>query len=271
MSQQHSLDLLQWTEQAVLWGGLALMLMVETLAPRAERRLGRRAAHMLRNTGVWLVGVLAVTLVFGTLLGDLFRWLADHRIGLLPMLGLPAWLGAVVGFLLLDFSDYVLHRLSHRLRPLWLLHCVHHSDTDVDVSTNLRHHPLYVLCTVAWKLVAAAAIGAPLPVFMVHEIAVIAVAQVHHAAIGWPRATDRLLAWLIITPRGHWLHHSPRRDRTDRNFGVTLSLWDRLAGTYSAPDSGTALFGLDALAADRWHSALGMLATPFRARRIARL
>jgi sterol desaturase/sphingolipid hydroxylase (fatty acid hydroxylase superfamily) len=247
------------------------MLMVETLAPRAERRLVQRAGHMLRNTALWLVGVLTVTLIFGALLGDLFRWLADHRVGLLHMVDIPAWLAAVVGFLLLDFSDYVFHRLSHRLRPLWLLHCVHHSDTDVDVSTNLRHHPLHVLCTVAWKLVSAAAIGAPLLVFMAHEIAVITVAHVHHAAIGWPPVVDRWLAWLVVTPRGHWLHHSLQRDRTDRNFGVTLSLWDRLAGTYSAPDAGAASFGLDALAANRWHSATGMLTTPFRARRIAEL
>jgi sterol desaturase/sphingolipid hydroxylase (fatty acid hydroxylase superfamily) len=108
-------------------------------------------------------------------------------------------------------------------------------------------------------------------VFRAHEIAVITVAHVHHAAIGWPPVVDRWLAWLVVTPRGHWLHHSPQRDRTDRNFGVTLSLWDRLAGTYSAPDAGAASFGLDALAANRWHSATGMLTTPFRARRIAEL
>ena len=44
-------------------------------------------------------------------------------IGLLPMLGAPSWVAAILGFLLLDFSDYVLHRLSHRLRPSWLPHC----------------------------------------------------------------------------------------------------------------------------------------------------
>ncbi len=271
MTESRAIEYMQYAEQAVLWGGLLLMLAVESLAPSYVRTMHGRMRHVLANTALWLFSVLLLTLLFGTLLGDLFRLLAEHRIGLLYYLPAPPWLVAIAGFLLLDFSDYIFHRLSHRLRPLWLLHCVHHSDRDVDVSTNLRHHPLELLTTIAWKLVAAAATGAPLLVFMAHELAVITLAQVHHAAVRWPAWIDRWLALLVITPRGHWIHHSPEPCETDANFGVTLALWDRLAGTYVHPFQERQSFGLHALLDARWHSAYGMLVTPFQARRNALL
>ena len=99
----------------------------------------------------------------------------------------------MIAFALLDASDYVFHRLSHNVRWLWLLHAVHHSDENLDVTTNLRQHPLHLVPTEAWNLIACAAIGVPAWVFLVHEIASLAFAHLHHAAIGWPRWIDRAL------------------------------------------------------------------------------
>jgi hypothetical protein len=72
------------------------------------------------------------------------NWPGLSGIGLLHFVALPTGLRLVLAFLLLDCADYAFHRLSHRSRVLWLLHSVHHSDTAVDVSTNLRHHPANV-------------------------------------------------------------------------------------------------------------------------------
>jgi sterol desaturase/sphingolipid hydroxylase (fatty acid hydroxylase superfamily) len=46
---------------------------------------------------------------------------------------------------LLDFFAYWNHRLMHALPPLWRLHALHHSDSDLDVTTTIRHHPVEVL------------------------------------------------------------------------------------------------------------------------------
>lgn len=261
---------LYMAQQYVLWGGLVVAWILESVAPRERQSWGLRARHGAHNLALWLIGILLVSILFGAGFANAAIWLERSRVGLLNAVDAPWAFRAVAGFLLLDFSTYVLHRLSHGTRILWLLHCVHHSDSRVDVTTNLRHHPLHVVCTMAWKLVAFAAIGPTTIVLIAHELLTIAVAHLHHSAIAWPRGADRWLSWLIISPRAHWVHHSCSSDETDSNYGATLSWWDRLAGTYVAPGR-IPRFGLSALEGRQWDSAIGMLSTPFRARKLTAL
>lgn len=256
----------------VLLFGFVLALAGELLLPAAGTRWNRaRLAHGAHNLVLWLIGVIVVSLVFGSTVWALLQWMQFRSVGLLYIVPLPAALHAVLAFALLDAADYFFHRLSHNLRWLWLMHAVHHSDAQVDVTTNLRQHPLHIVLTQFWKLAACAAIGVPAWVYLIHEILNLAVAYWHHAAIRWPRWIDRAFGWLIVTPRMHWAHHSPQPERTNSNYGVILSFWDRAFGTASAPAYDAAAFGLNALSAKQWHSALGMLATPWRARTLRQL
>ena len=52
---------------------------------------------------------------------------------------------------------------------------------------------------------------------------------------------------------------------------LLLSLWDRAFRTLTSPVDDAARFGLRALDAPRWHSAWGMLLTPWRARKLPEL
>ncbi len=274
MEAMQSLDTLRWLQSIaglVLFGGLAAMVLLEVLVPRdASVRSLRRVLHGTHNLILWICGIAVLSAVFGGTIWLMLQWFQFRRIGVLYMLPLPPLLHAVIAFALLDASDYVFHRLSHNVRWLWLLHAVHHSDENLDVTTNLRQHPLHVVPTVLWSVVASAAIGVPAWVFLVHEIASIAFAHLHHAAIRWPRWIDRTLSWLFVTPRMHWTHHSPEEAQTNSNYGVILSVWDRWFGSIAAA-ADEPRFGLKALADTRWHSAWGMLLTPWRARSIGRL
>ena len=42
---------------------------------------------------------------------------------------------------------------------------------------------------------------------------------------------ENLLSQVIITPSLHRTHHSTLRQEHDSNYGIVLSLWDRLFGT----------------------------------------
>ena len=42
---------------------------------------------------------------------------------------------------------------------------------------------------------------------------------------------ERQLVKLLVTPRAHGIHHSQVQRETDSNFGVVLTLWDRLHRT----------------------------------------
>lgn len=271
----QNLDSLLWLQHVgilVLFGGFVLMLAAEWLTPAlgADWNL-RRLAHGGHNLLLWVAGIVVVSLVFGSTIWLLLQWMQFRRIGVLYFLPLPFWLHAVLAFALLDASDYIFHRLSHNVRWLWLLHAVHHSDPHVDVTTNLRQHPLHIIPTELWRLVACAAIGVPAWVFLIHEILNLGFAHMHHAAVRWPRWIDAAFSWLLITPRMHWSHHSPEMARTNSNYGMLLSLWDRAFRTLTPPVDDAARFGLRALDAPRWHSAWGMLVTPWRARKLPEL
>jgi sterol desaturase/sphingolipid hydroxylase (fatty acid hydroxylase superfamily) len=267
------LRMLQYGANVVLFGGLVVAMLAEwALPPPGYRWDLSRLAHGAHNLLLWLMGVAIMSIVFGTSVWLALFWLQSHGVGVLYLVHLPGWLHAIAAFALLDASDYIFHRLSHNVRWLWLLHAVHHSDPRVDVTTNLRQHPLHILITMAWKLVTCAAVGIPPWIFMLHEIVNLAFAHLHHAAISWPRWIDRALSWLIITPRLHWNHHSPATRSTNSNYGVIFSLWDRGFGTLTLPNAEPRpTFGLAAFDEARWHSVWGMLATPWRARAIRQL
>ena len=266
----------EWWRQTQLWvvvGGLAMFWTIESIWPRkGPGRFRARLAHTGSNLGIWVLGAIFLSLLAGNSYSAVLSWLGLSGIGLLHFVSLPVWLDLLVAFLLLDFADYAYHRLSHRARWLWLLHSVHHSDTDVDVSTNLRQHPVHLLTTLMWKIVAFAAVGAPLELAMARETLVILIAHLHHTAIGWPAWVERTFGRVFISPRAHWVHHSPADGETDANFGTTLVLWDRLCATYVEPTRpGPGRFGLNALSEKRWQTPLGMLLTPIRARKLERL
>ncbi len=262
-SPEHNFELLIYLKHAagiVLFGGFVAALAAELLIPRVGSAWNwRRIMHGTHNLLLWLAGIAVMSVVFGGTIWIILQWLQFRRIGVLYFMSLPVWLHALVAFALLDASDYVFHRVSHNVRWLWLLHAVHHSDTHVDVTTNLRQHPLHIVPTELWNLVACAAIGVPAWIFLLHEIVSLGFAHLHHVAIRWPRWIDRMFSWLVITPRMHWNHHSPVLQRTNSNYGVILSCWDRWFGTMTSPVAAAkSEFGLAALHAPHWHSAWGM-------------
>lgn len=261
---------LQQGQLYLLGAGFALLLCAESLAPLRPMPWRLRLRHVRRNAGLWIVSTLLLSVLTGSALFGIALWLEAHRVGLFNLVPLPLWTVFVGGFLALDFADYVFHRLSHQWRWLWLLHAVHHSDVAVDVSTNLRAHPVHVLLTALTKPLVLAAFGIPLWVWMVRELASIPVTQLQHSAVRLPQRLEQVLRFVILTPSLHRIHHSPRPDETNSNFGGMLPWWDHLCGTFrhERMHAQPADCGLDALRDDRWQTVMGMLRTPLRARRL---
>jgi len=50
---------------------------------------------------------------------------------------LPVWLEVLIAVMALDlFGQYVIHFMLHRVKWMWKMHMVHHSDTQVDATTG---------------------------------------------------------------------------------------------------------------------------------------
>ena len=156
----------------------------------------------------------------------------EQKFGLLPLLGLPEIPAIILAYLLLEMTVYLQHLIFHASPVLWRLHKVHHSDPDLDVTSGLRFHPIEIFLSLFIKSVMVLAFGAPPLAVLLFEVLLNAGSLFNHSNINIPEPVDRLLRLLIVTPDMHRIHHSTVIAETNSNFSFTLSLWDRIFGTY---------------------------------------
>jgi hypothetical protein len=156
--------------------------------------------------------------------------------GPLSRLDLPFVAQLLLTFLLLDLWRYWEHRLFHRLPLLWRLHLVHHSDTQIDVTTSERHHPLEFLARHRRHDGADQHARLAGPAVGLYLLAATVITLYSHANLRIPASLDRQLSRLIVTSTVHAVHHSDLQAQTDSNYGSVLTFWDRLFGTYVDPE-----------------------------------
>ena len=193
----------------------------------------------------------------------------QHHYGFANHFELPAWLEAVVIFVLLDLAIYLQHAMFHVLPVFWRFHRVHHSDLDCDISTGVRFHPVEILVSIFLKIALIVMWGAPVLAVIIFEIVLNFMSMFTHSNIYLNEKLERILRWIIVTPDMHRIHHSVQENETNSNFSFHISLWDRLFGTYkAAPDAGQLgmTAGLNNFREDKWQNFGGLLMMPFATR-----
>ena len=208
---------------------LVLLERVRTL----QRQQVQIATRWTSNIGLFLIGsaISAVVIPVGV-----YTFALHQPPGLLSRLDLPFVAQLLLTFLLLDLWRYWEHRLFHRLPLLWRLHLVHHSDTQIDVTTSERHHPLEFLLGTAVMLALIGTLGLPAPAVGLYLLAATVITLYSHANLRIPASLDRQLSRLIVTSTVHAVHHSDLQAQTDSNYGSVLTFWDRVFGTYVDPE-----------------------------------
>ena len=250
---------------AVFAGIFALMAFWEFLAERRELQ-SARPGRWWANLALSASGSLVVRLLFPTAAMG-FALFAEHRdSGLLQHMPLPLGVAVVVSIVLLDLAIYAQHVVFHAVPWLWRLHMVHHSDTDVDVTTGIRFHPFEILLSLAWKAFVILLLGPPLVAVVLFEVLLNATSMFNHGNVRLPHGLDRLLRWILVTPDMHRIHHSIEADESNSNFGFNLSWWDRIFRTYRVlPRGGHAdmTLGVAHLQQEEAKGILRLLALPF--------
>lgn len=216
----------------------AVMALWEVIAARRPQTIKRPHRWFNHFFLVVLDSVLVRLLLPTAALGVAFLT-AEQSWGLLNILAVPSVVAVIVAFLLLDAAIYFQHRLFHKISLFWRLHRLHHADTEFDVTTALRFHPLEILLSMLIKIAVVLLLGAPVLAVLIFEILLNATAMFNHANVRLPLWLDRWLRLVVVTPDMHRVHHSVIRRETDSNFGFNLPWWDRLFGTYRAqPEKG---------------------------------
>ena len=165
------------------------------------------------------------------LTGYLMKKGEQHNFGLLRMVRLPVWLEVCLSVVLLDYTLFVWHYLTHRVPLLWRLHQAHHVDLDLDASTALRFHPIEMLLSAPWRGAQVFFLGISPLALSTWQLLTLLEIMFHHSNIRLPYDFERKLVRLIVTPRMHGIHHSIVREETDSNWSTIFTWPDLLHGT----------------------------------------
>ncbi len=149
---------------------------------------------------------------------------------------------SVFVFIFDDFLRFFHHFLMHKIPIFWKLHKTHHSAKILTPISLYRIHPLEsAMATVRNSLSTGVSIG--LFIFLFNsQFSIVTVfginlfgflfnflgSNLRHSHIpinfGW-------IEWIFISPKQHQIHHSTNPLYYDKNFGVSLTLWDGLMGS----------------------------------------
>ncbi len=237
----------------------ALFFIGERLAsaaPTVGQDPIKRWSRLARNLGLWVILALISPLI------------------IIPMSALgagaafwtrPEWLGGGVGLALsilaLDLFTYWSHRAYHQVGFMWRLHAPHHFDQHLDTTSAVRFHPGEVILSAFLRLALIVGLAVPFAHVVIFETVLLASAIFHHSNIALPSKVERSLAWIIVTPSHHWVHHHADDKDTNSNFASLFSIWDRLFGSKSPTKRFTAMpIGVEGVE-DR--SFLGLIMSPF--------
>jgi sterol desaturase/sphingolipid hydroxylase (fatty acid hydroxylase superfamily) len=188
-----------------------------------------------------------------------------------------ALLLTVVLFVVDDFLKWAVHTVFHRVPALWEFHKVHHSAEVLNFTTSERFHPVEAFVTGAVVALGLGTVNGIFIALLGHKLTPMTVAGANiflftanifggvlrHSPcwLAFPPAIER---W-IISPAMHQIHHSSAQRHWDTNMGVTLSIWDRMAGTLLiAKGEKVEAFGIGEETPE-WRSMTTILVRPFTA------
>jgi sterol desaturase/sphingolipid hydroxylase (fatty acid hydroxylase superfamily) len=222
-----------------------LLLVIEKIKPFRDFPQKIYKESFVTNTTTFLINNLILNTVKASSLFLLAQQFSSH--GLLSSLpdGVVKWL---LAFALFDLAIYIWHFASHKYEWLWRFHKVHHSDKSFNVSTGFRFHVFDLLLEILYKCVFVITIGVNAYIVLSIEVIELFFIFFHHANIRVPN--EELLSQVIITPSLHRTHHSTLRAEHDSNYGIVLSVWDRMFNTRKEliPEH----IGLDLIGADNF-------------------
>ncbi len=220
----------------IFLGLFTLLALAEVFLPRRKRDI-KRSPRWFTNISLIIIDSFTIRLMAFILPVMAVTAAADadaHAWGLLGLINWPNWVEVMITILILDFVIWTQHLITHKIPILWRLHQVHHADRDMDVTTAIRFHPIEIALSMILKIGMIYALGPTAFAVILFEILLNGTAMFNHANIRLPKKLDQVIRLLIVTPDMHRVHHSHNREEHDSNYGFSLSIWDRLFGTYVA-------------------------------------
>jgi sterol desaturase/sphingolipid hydroxylase (fatty acid hydroxylase superfamily) len=218
---------------------VAFIVLERWMPARPEQKLFRPG--LLRDLAFFVfnghfLGVL-MALMTVPLQTALRGWLArmdvDSAIYASSASAWPVWVQFIVAFVVLDFFQWCIHNLLHRVPALWEFHKVHHSIHTMDFWGSLRFHWVEIIVYKTLQYLPFVWFGFDGGALLAVAVVATAIGHFNHANLGWDIGP---MGYVLNNPRMHLWHHAHDgvNGRTV-NFGISLSVWDWIFRTANVP------------------------------------
>ncbi len=212
---------------------LSLVFILERRIPAREQALF--TVGFAQDT-LWYVGTIVFRVAFLGYYALLLEDIYQQHFSFLTLDSISSW-GAssrfVVALLAADFLRWLSHLIRHKVPLFWKFHAVHHSQSEMNLFTDARVHPVDRMISATLRFIPFLMLGNDLPVILGWAIFETIYPKFYHANV---RLNFGLLRYILVTPQSHRVHHARGASYRDKNFGFTLSIWDRVFGTHYQDD-----------------------------------
>jgi len=134
--------------------------------------------------------------------------------------------------LVIDFSMWLMHWLSHKNETLWRLHALHHSSERLYWLNGERRHPISALVLGGPGVLIAFLLGAPAYVVGTWMAIVAIHLAFQHANMDYKLG---IFKYLLAGAQTHRWHHKKEYEDAQVNFGEVFLIWDHVFGTFLLP------------------------------------
>ena len=151
----------------------------------------------------------------------------------------------MLAFIWDDFLRFMHHYLMHEIPWLWRLHQVHHSAHTLTPMTLYRTHPLESAMATIRNSISLGVVTAIYVSLFQSQLSMTTIlginffgflfnllgANLRHSHVP---ISFGIIERIFISPKQHQIHHSNDPVYFGKNLGVSLSIWDQIAGRYAA-------------------------------------
>ena len=228
----------------IIVSGITIFWVIEGIVPFKFLNY-RKWRHSIPNFLLTLTTII-VNFLFAFLLVFAADWTNENNFGVIHLVNSTTLVSLILGLLVLDLiGAYLPHLVQHKVKLLWYIHIVHHTDHNVDTTTANRHHPFESVVRFIFTFIGIFISGAPIGLVLMYQSISVIASQFNHANIQVSDKVDKLLSYIIVSPNMHKVHHHFELPYTDSNYGNIFSIWDRLFGTYMELNKDKIVYGVD--------------------------
>ena len=228
----------------IIVSGISLFWVIEGIVPFKFLDY-KKWRHSIPNFLLTLTTII-VNFFFAFLLVFAADWSNENSFGIIHLVNSSTLVSIILGLLVLDLiGAYLPHLVQHKVKLLWYIHIVHHTDHKVDTTTANRHHPFESVVRFLFTFIGIFVSGAPIGLVLMYQSISVIASQFNHANIQISNKVDKLISYIIVSPNMHKVHHHFELPYTDSNYGNIFSIWDRLFGTYMELDKDKIVYGVD--------------------------